>query len=151
MVLLLFSRRIRAIERKAGVQPAEQTRHYIFSIAAEMWSGWATASGARANRLHRLRCSDRYVHQVKTIASSSELAVKAEFRLWKTARVDGNVFRSSFTKQLPVMPGKPPGSHYLALPQLGDLVLAEAELGKYLFGLLAEFRRARRHAAECAR
>ena len=85
MVVLLFSRRIQGIERKAGVQPAEQSRQYTFFIVAETWSG-------------RRDC------------------------LW-------------------------PGSHHLALPQLGDLVLAEAELGKQLFGLLAEFRRARRHPA----
>ena len=39
------------------------------------------------------------------------------------------------------------GSHYLALPEIGDLIFGEAEFGKHLFGLLAEFRRSRCHPA----
>src|SRR5712671_6067976 len=42
-------------------------------------------------------------------------------------------------------------SNHLALPQIGDLVLAETELGKHLLGLFAEFGWARRHLARRAR
>ena len=44
-----------------------------------------------------------------------------------------------------------PHSHHLALAQLRDLVLAEAELGQHFLGLLAEFRRPRGHLAWRAR
>src|SRR5262249_33180945 len=43
------------------------------------------------------------------------------------------------------------GSNHLVLAQLGDLILREAEFGEHLFGLLAEFRRPRRHPARRAR
>jgi hypothetical protein len=42
-------------------------------------------------------------------------------------------------------------SQRLALPQLGYLMLAEAEFGNHLFGLIVEFWRARSHPAWCAR
>src|ERR1039458_1197518 len=44
-----------------------------------------------------------------------------------------------------------PPSHDIGMPQLRDLIRAEAELGKHLFGLFAEFRRPRRHFARSAR
>src|SRR5471030_3144555 len=44
-----------------------------------------------------------------------------------------------------------PPLHHLGLPQLRDFVRAKAELGKHLLGLLAEFRRPRRHFAGGAR
>ena len=44
-----------------------------------------------------------------------------------------------------------PPSHHLGLLQLRDLIRAKAELGKHLFGLLAEFRRPSRHFTGGAR
>jgi hypothetical protein len=44
-----------------------------------------------------------------------------------------------------------PPSHHFGLPQLRDLICAEAELGEYFFGLLAEFRWPSRHFAGGAR
>src|SRR3954470_8327165 len=42
-------------------------------------------------------------------------------------------------------------SDHLALPELSDLVLVETEFGQHFLGLLAKFRRARRHLARRAR
>src|SRR5262245_43526849 len=73
-----------------------------------------------------------------------------EFGKWlsKSATADLDAHRPGMTAERAKTRS---ASHHLALPQLGDLVGAEAEFGKHFLGLLAELRRPRRHPARRAR
>src|SRR5262249_22209685 len=55
------------------------------------------------------------------------------------------------TPAIPPLNLLPRALYHLVLPEIGNLVLAEAELGEHLFGLLAELRRPCRHLARCPR
>ena len=70
-------------------------------------------------------------------------------RLWRPRRMPDSAVCPGLSELI----GAQSGFRHttLRLPQLRDLVRAEAELGQHLVGLLAEFRRPRRHLARRAR